>query len=109
LKKIHSKFSFEKVIYADRFMNKNKKKSEGVRIKIDALKKKKALLEESISSYKEYQKSIPLETILGQAVDFLSKQSDDEFVNVDKHNDNVSYFNIYLDRSLPILLMVWDI
>jgi citrate lyase synthetase len=73
LVKLHDRFTFEKVIYADRFMLKNKEKSEAVRNKIVNLRDRKKQLEQSLKSFKEYRKGgDSIDQIIENSISFIS-------------------------------------
>lgn len=74
--KIHKPFHFPKAIYPDRFMHKNKELSSELRGKMLNLKKRTALLGESIEKFQNYHGlNTTLDTVLSQVAEFLSSQN----------------------------------
>ena len=65
--KNNKKFEFEKVIYADKFLIKNKNKDRELNEKIEKLREKQKTIKEKLNDFNDYHKGLSIFEIIKTA------------------------------------------
>ncbi|XP_048588705.1 ubiquitin carboxyl-terminal hydrolase 25 isoform X2 [Nematostella vectensis] len=86
--KIHEKFLFDKCIYMDRYMERNKELSRRRREEVKTLKERHQLLKSSLDRYTNYgsgAKRSPIQDILDSALNFVRSTPPSDSTDVEMH------------------------
>lgn len=90
LKKNYNRFTFQKTIFADRFLYKNKAKAKQIQVEIDDLKKVQEMLEQQLASYKNFfGEEKPASETIASVKNFIDQQlehNDSDFVCIDNED-----------------------
>ena len=94
--KLHSKFTYPKVLYPDRFLIQNKGLSTTLRTQELELKRKVKILETHLAQFEQFKDSqMPLEEVLKLTSAFLEDQmSSSDFMQIDDEDLEIETFNI---------------
>lgn len=94
--KLHSKFTYPKILYPDRFLMKNKALSSSLRQRELELKRKIKILETHLSQFEQYKSSVmPLEDVLKLTSAFFEDQlSSSDYMQIDEESLDITTFNV---------------
>lgn len=94
--KVHSKFTYPKTLYPDRFLMKNKGLSSSLRQHELELKRKVKILETHLAQFEQYKDSaMPLEDVLKLTSAFFEDQlSTSDYMQIDEESLDITTFNV---------------
>jgi len=94
--KLHSKFTYPKTLYPDRFLMKNKGLSSSLRQRELELKRKVKILETHLAQFEQYKDSaMPLEDVLKLTSAFFEDQLSSDYMQIDEESlVDVTTFNV---------------
>ena len=94
--KLHSKFTFPKMLFPDRFLMKNKDLSSSLRERELELRRKVSILETHLSQFEQYKdSSLSLEDVLVLTSSFIDDQlNTSDYMQIDDESIDVTTFNI---------------